>query len=497
VAVALGVAALGSPASAAAQSAPAPDGARVRVTGLVVDSLLGAPLAGATVTREGDSRVSFTDSAGRFELDSVPAGVSRFVFSHPGVDSVGLGEVPVAVTIAAGSPTATVRLATPSRATLRARVCAGGPAPARGAGDGVVFGEVRDAATGARLAGARAAVTWTVIDTTVRPFVIRAERRDVIADSLGGWSACGLPIADALEARAAAGRAESGRAAFALGPRGVARLDLWVSLRTATASAGSPPSAAAAAAAEASPAEASPAPAAAATPGTKEADGKAVGPGVLVGVVRDSLGAGRPGALVQLDGVGGLEARTDAEGRFRLAGLPLGTGTAVVRALGYAPQSMPVALRPSEPTELDVTLRRVVTLAGVEVRARVNRSGALAAEIARRQLLGVSQLLDTALARRTGQLRSALSAMPFVTVTTTPGAASDWSVQFMRRGTPCTARVFIDGFEVNWAMAQDLSPSVVSATEVFRDPNRIPPQYGGTSMTTECGAVFFWTRTAR
>jgi hypothetical protein len=198
-----------------------------------------------------------------------------------------------------------------------------------------------------------------------------------------------------------------------------------------------------------------------------------------------------------LDGLADREARTDADGRFRLTGLPLGTATAVVRAVGYAPQSVPVAVRAAEPAEIDVTLRRVVTLAGVEVRAKVNRTDALTAEIAHRQRLGVSQLVDTALARRTGTMRSALGAMPFVTVATARGAASDWFVQFTRRGTPCTARVFVDGVETVWQVAQDLSPAIVTATEVFRDPNRIPPQYGGTSMTTECGAVFFWTRSAR
>jgi hypothetical protein len=207
----------------------------VRVRGVVYDSLLGAPLAGATVLREGEAAVAFTDSAGRFVLDSVPAAPGRFVYSHPGLDSVGLSDVPAAVDLSTARDSVVVRLATPSRTTLAARICGAG-AP-RG---GLAFGEVRDAVAGARLAGARTAVAWTVIDTTVRPFAVRNARRDAVADSSGAWSACGLPIGDALEARAAAGTAESGRAAFALGPRGVARIDLWVALAGETAAATAP-----------------------------------------------------------------------------------------------------------------------------------------------------------------------------------------------------------------------------------------------------------------
>jgi hypothetical protein len=231
---------LAAQAPAAPPPASQPATPRVRVAGVVYDSLLGAPLPGATVTRDGEQGVAFTDSAGRFALDDVAAVPGRFVLSHPGLDSAGLADVPVPFDLSPGpggsGAEVWVRLATPSLATLRARACPAdgtGTAAARGAArrpaaPGFVFGEVVDAVTGDRLAGAGAAVTWTQVDTAARPFAVRAERRDAVSDSLGTWVACGVPLGSALEARAAAGGVESGRAAFAVGPRGVARLDLWV-----------------------------------------------------------------------------------------------------------------------------------------------------------------------------------------------------------------------------------------------------------------------------
>jgi hypothetical protein len=66
-----------------------PPVARVRVAGVVYDSLVGAPLAGALVSGAGAPGVALTDSAGRFTLDSAQARFGELVFSHPGLDSRG------------------------------------------------------------------------------------------------------------------------------------------------------------------------------------------------------------------------------------------------------------------------------------------------------------------------------------------------------------------------------------------------------------------------
>ena len=77
---------------------------------------------------------------------------------------------------------------------------------------------------------------------------------------------------------------------------------------------------------------------------------------VLSGSVADAAtGEALPGAAVRLPTLG-LGAAADADGRFRLAGLPADTAAVVVTFIGYAPERRVVDLRPGAAT-LDVRLR--------------------------------------------------------------------------------------------------------------------------------------------
>jgi hypothetical protein len=499
---------------AEAQGAPVP---RVRVVGVVYDSLLRAPLAGATVTHAGTPAVAFTDSTGRFSLTDVPAAPGRFVLSHPGLDSAGLPDVPLAVDLSpdaraaaverVGGDSAVVRLATPSLATLRARVC-GAASPARGTPPGLVFGEVFDAASGDRLAGARAAVTWTRVDTTARPLAVHPERRDAVSDALGGWAACGLPLGTALEARAAARTGASGRAAFAVGPRGIARLDLWVPPE----SEGNDPIADAVAVADTTapaarpdtvrsapgvPAPAFPAPVGTAPPvappatnAAQAAPARARALGRLVGTVRDTTGAPRQGVLVTADAVPGRVARTGLDGTFRLDSLPLGSTTLVVRAIGFPPQSLPVAVRPGTPVPLDITLRGVVTLAGVTVRAErvAVRSYALDA-LDRRRRFNPLGVLDSTTIHRYTTMRTALQQSQHGMVRQVNG-----KVGLASMDGGCLYGVALDGRPSSWEDVLELPPDYVLAVETY-PRRRWPAQFE--HLGSACGLALVWTRTAR
>ncbi len=443
---------------------------RVRVAGVVYDSLVGAPLAGALVTRAGAPGVAVSDSLGRFALDSVEAGPGAFVFSHAGLDSAGLSDVAVPSDLTGARDSARVALVTPSRTTVWTRTCADAPGPARSA-DGVLAGVVRDAASGAPVPGGVATVVWTTVDTVQRRVVPRPRTRALRADSLGAFRVCGVPAGVELEVQGAADGSASGWALVTVGARGLATVDLLVPPPAAAPAAGAPGAAA----------------------------GRLTATTVAEGVVRDTLGAPRAGARVTMDGVPGVEAVTDAEGRFRLAGVPAGTQTLVVRAVGYVPEAVSVGLRAGGGAPVEVTLRRVVQLAGVGVRGRGGAPRAFLDELESRRRLGLVTLMDTVLLRRSGQLRTALSSVPFAMVRAGQ-FASDWAVLFTSVGNMgggvCVANVFVDGQVVTWQVAQDLSPDQILAAEVYRRPGTLPARYAAmvTTAAANCGSVLLWTR---
>ncbi len=83
-------------------------------------------------------------------------------------------------------------------------------------------------------------------------------------------------------------------------------------------------------------------------------------PGIVTGRVVDSLALPLPGARVSLDTLG-LVTTADSTGAFRLAGVPAGHRTLTVRALGFAPASLPVDVAADATTEQTITLAQSVT----------------------------------------------------------------------------------------------------------------------------------------
>ena len=450
----------------------------VRVAGVVYDSLVGAPLAGALVTRLGAPGVAVTDAAGRFALDSVEADPGAFVFSHPALDSAGLADVAVPLDLSKARDTASVALATPSRATMWARVCGGpvGRGPA-----GVLTGVVRDAASGAPIAGAGATVAWTEVDTARNRLAARPRRRDMRADSAGTFRLCGLPVGVDLEVRAEGERTASGWAVTEVGRRGVTTVDLLVPPPVDGAAGGAAGGAAAAAAA--------PAP---------------VATTVATGVVRDSLGRPSAGARVTIDGAPGVAAVTGADGAFRLAGVPAGTQTLVVRAVGYAPQAVTVGLRTRESEPVEVTLRRVVRLAGVSVRGRATGTAQMLAGVAARRRLTTNVVFDSTFIRQSLRMDGVLRRVPNASLK----LAGD-GVLGLATANGCPIAVAVDNRITEWDEVTELPPGYVLAIEVYRRAAQVPGRFQGLLVQASikhrsssgdvepCGLALVWTRAGR
>lgn len=311
---------LALPPAAAAQGA-APAAPNV-VRGVVFDSLANRPLAGAQVFVEGLPTMATADAAGRFTVAGIPAGRQLLAAEHPALAGVGLSALRAAVDVADGAP-ADVMLSTPGRAAVWRRVC-GAPPPERDAA--VLYGDVRDAGTDARLPGATVRVTWAAPATADGLRRANPVRREVRTDSAGVYRVCGLPHDAPVDVVASAGPHATGRVVVAADDRGLVRMDLLVPRD--------------------------------ATPLAR-----------VAGVVRDTAGVARAGVHVEVDAADGPPVVTDAEGRFALQRVAAGTRTLRLRAPGQAPVAVPVGIRPASMAPLELTLRIPVPVARVLVGA--------------------------------------------------------------------------------------------------------------------------------
>ena len=98
-------------------------GRGTRIRGMIVDSTLARPLAGAVVTLEGTGRTVRSDSTGAFAFDSLAdIGTFRIRFWHARLDSLGIGMPRTAVRVRPGEEAA-VNLALPGANAIARERC--------------------------------------------------------------------------------------------------------------------------------------------------------------------------------------------------------------------------------------------------------------------------------------------------------------------------------------------------------------------------------------
>ena len=335
------------------------------IVGIVLDSLHGGALKGAQVSVEGFNTLAMTDSTGRFRVDSVPPGKYRIGIFHPLLDSLGLSIASPPLSVAADSTIAVV-FATPSAPTFLRLVC--GPIQIdsmAGVGPSVVVGQVLDAETEAPVANTKVSLSWVEILASAKIGLHRIQRsRDTTTGPNGGFRFCHLPSRLDGVARAISATADSGAVSrpLALNGRLVFTLVLHVpgTVQPAGTSSGRTSSGHG-------------------TAGTAAADtSSAAQPGSVTGsvltgrVMRSDTTAPFAGAQVTVLG-SKPTAVTNDSGYFTLRGLPTGSRTLAVRALGWEPVTMPVDLTMRETRQITVPLAvKTAVLRAVIVTATLN-----------------------------------------------------------------------------------------------------------------------------
>jgi hypothetical protein len=475
------VATAGSPAGAQQATVPAAP-AFGSILGRVVDSLTSAiGLEGAEVYLAESPRVALTDAGGRFRLDSLAPGRYTIGFSHPTLDSLGIGVRPVTIVVGAGLPQQ-ITLSTPSARTVARALCGAQVNDSTGA----LIGSVREAEKGAPVKGARVVLNWT--NLVLGPSgAVRVPRSIVAtADASGIFRACGVPTTSAVAIRATAPPAmgvtdvETGNGFVELGG-GLGLRNLVISVIPAGRAAG----------------------------GVARAGGA-----VLDVTVIRSNGTPIPGAQVSVAGDTVL-AISGPEGRARLADAPLGTRAVEVRAIGFAPQLIAVDLRGGKTATAQVRLAASAQVLDTVRVVGLRGDKWSATGFDQRKALGQGYYLDRADIERRQAIRftDLLRTVPGVTV----GKGDQYgSTVLAMRGSSiagCSPALYIDGIPFMSATSTEagtgasrtvagglgpddfLIPAQLEAIEIYPSTAGVPAQYS--SNGGACGTILVWSRSSR
>ena len=428
------------------------------ITGVAIDSLHGDFLIGAEVVVEGAKVSVFTDSFGRFRVDSLAPGTYQVGLFHPLLDTLGISLATRPFHVGPDS-VSIVSLAVPSAATLISRSCTVRP---RAQGSSAVIGQVIDPETLQPVPDADVSIAWTEVEVS-KEFGVRQNPR-VLRDStdkLGRFSLCGLPSSMEASLQAQRGASLTAQVPIALGD---APVELFA--RTLLLS----------------PAD----------------SGAKTGNAVLTGRIILEGNAPGGGSRVEVAGTDAVTT-TNEKGEFTLRNLPSGSHVVVARHLGYAADVVPVDLSSREPRKVTITLPKYVAIMDpVVVNARrtasLDRVG-----FARRQKSGAGYYLGPEqLARlRPDRVTDVLRQIPGLRVSYGPEGETVTSSRGVSSltGGGCV-QYYVD--DMRWQSAQPgdvntfVSGNEIVAVEVYQG-SATPAQYAG-GGSGNCVTILLWTR---
>lgn len=220
----------------------------------------------------------------------------------------------------------------------------------------------------------------------------------------------------------------------------------------------------------------------------------------LRGSVRDSA-TGQPiaGAEIRVDA---LDRRSvsNAQGSYTLPDLPGGRHDLIVRALGYRPVVVSVAIESGQVLERDFVLAGdAVQLDSVVVTGRPSTRGVGAwgyeAFEERRRTRPGGIFIDSLDMRRNEalDLRGVLRRMNVPMDRGGNAVVGRAAIRSFRQpNMDCPVAVYVDGVRVQLFRLRDYTAASIRAIEVYRSVAQTPPQFD--RLDQECGVMLIWTR---
>jgi len=441
---------------------------RGRVSGLVIDSVAGKTLSGASVQIVPDDnllrpRTVRSDSAGRYTVGDLADGRYLVGFLHPMLDSLGLEPLVKEVFVRAGT-TQRLDLSIPSPHRIRTKICGPSASPDSGA---IVIGFARNAHDGSPAPHAKIIGEWHDVSFTSSGMIRSTPRIASVSLNNGWFSMCGVPRGGTMGLTASRGADSSGVVDIEIPANGFARRDLYIAAApvrvTDTTSA---------------------------TRGGKGEGSRMIGLGqmTLHGTVRRA-GTGQPirGARVML--TDGPSTTTDERGEWALKEAPAGTRMLEVSAVGLYPERRPVnVVADAPPIHIAMnTLRAVldtVTIRAVRLADMRNFEGRRRGGSGR--FLGPRDMMR----HRGKEMTDILRMQPGLQVQRKP----DGSTGVYIRGTHiCEAELYIDGHYISTTSDLDawIRPERVAGMEIYSG-TMTPAQFQ--RPLSSCGSIVIWTK---
>src|SRR4051812_1899446 len=446
-----------APLAAQNNSAPGAAGPRAgrgQILGVVIDSLNGGFLSGASIMIDGMQMSAETDSLGRFSFDSLPPGTFQLGVFHPRLDTLSLSIVTRPFHVGPDSTTGVI-IAVPPAATILRDRC-----PARGdaSGSSAVVGQVRDPETLQPVSRAEVSIAWTELVVSKEVGIRRTPHlvRDT-TNKLGEFRLCGLPNSMSATLQARRGAAATAEIPVSLGDRPIELLARSILL-------------------------------------AKDDSATKSGSASVSGVV--TLEGGVPGAGSRVELVGtNIVAMTDARGEFTMHNLPSGSRVLLARHIGYAAETAPVELSSRDQQRVTIKLPKFVAVMDpLLVTAR--RLSAL-------DKVGFGQRRKTGMGyypgpERLGQIHpfyitDMLRMVPGLRVT--HSAMGNDAIVSTRSATRSCVEYYIDDMLFLEMEPGDINNFVnggeVVAVEVYQ-PGLAPPQYARNGGN--CLSIVLWTK---
>jgi hypothetical protein len=323
---------------------------------------------------------------------------------------------------------------------------------------GILFGAVRDEATGIAVPGANARLRWREGGVGVTRSEARAS-----SDDSGAYLVCDAPAAREIAIVASLSSVEGDEQRVTVTAGTMRQVDLWIPL--------SDPS-----------------------------EG-----GNIIGRVLDSR-SGNPltGASVHLREAG-RDVITNERGVFILRDVASGPDVIAIEMLGYADQEKVIQILGGRAQDVEVRMTTEpieLTPMIVEVRPRSwfsDRAGLEDRLLSGNGVIFTSEDLAELQPRVLGDL---MRQVPGARVRTTGGTYSGtWTVQF--RGASnmlneaCNPVIWMDGVKIGTdpVMFRDITGPEIDAVEVYRGAAEVPGEFSGGDA--RCGVVVVWTRRGR
>ena len=304
-----------------AAPASSPKTGKAQIAGVVIDSLNGGYLSGATILIDGMKASAESDSLGRFLFDSIPPGTYQLGVFHPRLDTLDISIVTRPFHVGVDSASVLL-IAVPSAATIVRQRC---PPPSDAIGQSALIGQVKDPETLQPVGGAEVSIAWSEIEVSKEfgfrrtPHLLRDS-----TDKFGNFRLCGLPNSLTATLQAHRGAAATAELPVSLGDR-----PIELAARTILLS--------------------------------PTADSAAKSGNAAVSGVVFLDGTPSAGTRVELVGTE-INAITDSKGRFALHELPSGSRILLARHIGYAASTAPVDLSSHEEQHVTIKLPRFVAM---------------------------------------------------------------------------------------------------------------------------------------